>query len=148
MERRDFIRLAVALAAWPAVARAQQNERVRRIAILMNRGTDDAEGRARLATFKHAMEQLGWSEGRNMEIEIRWGEDDIDLERKYAAELVALNPDLILASGTVSMTALRPLSRTLPIVFAVVADPVGAGFVNSLGWPAGMRPGFHSMNMV
>src|SRR6516164_5145863 len=95
MRRRDFIgAIGGTLAAWPLVAQAQQRERMRRIAILMNRGANDAEGQARLATFKQAMEQLGWSEGRNMQIDIRWGEDDIATERKYAAELVALNPDL------------------------------------------------------
>jgi putative ABC transport system substrate-binding protein len=88
------------------------------------------------------MAQLGWTEGHNIQIDIRWGEDDIDLERKYAADLVRLKPDLILASGTVSMTALRPISGTLPIVFAVVADPVGAGFVNSLDRPGGNATGF------
>jgi len=108
----------------------------------MNRGVNDQEGQARLATFKQAMEQLGWSEGRNMQIDIRWGEDDIAIERKYAAELVALNPDLILAGGSVSMTALQPLTRTVPIVFAVVADPVGAGFVKSLAKPGGNATGF------
>lgn len=108
----------------------------------MNRAANDPEGDARLATFKHALEQLGWSEGRNIQIDIRWGEDDIDLERKMAAELVALGPDLIVAAGTVSMTALQPLSRTLPIVFAVVADPVGAGFVKSLASPGGNATGF------
>jgi putative tryptophan/tyrosine transport system substrate-binding protein len=143
LKRRDFIRLiGSAAAAWPLVAHAQPSERMRRVAILMNRGKDDAEGLARLATFKQAMEQLGWSEGRNMEIDIRWGEDDIDLERKYATELLALRPDVILASGTVSMTALRPLSSTMPIVFAVVADPVGAGFVKSLARPGGNATGF------
>jgi len=143
MRRRDFIgAIGGTLAARPLVAQAQQRERMRRIAILMNRGANDAEGQARLATFKQAMEQLGWSEGRNMQIDIRWGEDDIATERKYAAELVALNPDLILAGGTVSMTALQPLTRTLPIVFAVVADPVGAGFVKSLAKPGGNATGF------
>ena len=143
MERREFISLlGGAVAVWPTAALAQQAEPMRRIAILMNRAADDPEGKSRLAVFKQAMEQLGWSDGRNMHIEIRWGEDDIDLERKYAAELVALNPDLILAAGTVSMTALQPLNRTLPTVFAVVADPVGAGFVSSLARPGGNATGF------
>ena len=98
----------------------------------MNRAADDADGQARLAAFKQVLQQLGWSDGRNVHIDIHWGEDKIDLERKYAAELIALAPDIILASGTVSMTALQPVSNTLPIVFAAVTDPVGAGFVDSL----------------
>ncbi len=139
MRRRDFICWIGCLAFSPAFA---QTEPIRRIAILMNRAAADPEGVARLATFKQAMEQLGWSEGRNMQIDIRWGADDIDLERKYAAEIVALNPDVILAGGTVSMTALQPLTTSLPIVFAVVADPVGAGFVRTLAKPGGNATGF------
>jgi putative ABC transport system substrate-binding protein len=142
MRRRDLIYLIGCLAVTPVATFAQQAERIRRIAILMNRAANDPEGQSRLATIKQAMEQLGWSEGRNLQIDIRWGEDEIDLERKYAAELVALSPDLILAAGTVSMAALQPLTRTLPIVFAVVADPVGAGFVKSLARPGGNATGF------
>ena len=108
----------------------------------MNRAANDAEGQARLAVFRQALEQLGWSEGRNMRIDIRWGEDKNDLERKYAAELVALAPDVILASGTISVAALQALSRTLPIVFAAVADPAGAGFVESMAHPGGNATGF------
>src|SRR4051794_335842 len=121
MLRRNFFYVIAGLALVPAQATAEQVERLRRIAILMNRAANDPEAQGRLTTFKQALEQLGWSEGRNIQIDIRWGEDDIDLERKFAAELVALGPDLIVAAGTVSMTALKPLSRTLPIVFAVVA---------------------------
>jgi putative tryptophan/tyrosine transport system substrate-binding protein len=100
------------------------------------------EGQARLAVFRQALQQLGWSDGRNVRIDIRWGEDKIDLERKYAVELIALAPDIILASGTVSMTALQPVSNTLPIVFAGVTDPVGAGFVDSLARPGTNVTGF------
>jgi putative ABC transport system substrate-binding protein len=143
MRRRDFIEAIAGLAAtWPLAARAQQPEQMRRIGILMNRAEDDAEGRTRLAAFRQALEQLGWNEGRNMRIDIRWGEDKVDLERKYAVELVALAPDVILASGTMSVAALQALSRTLPIVFAAVADPVGAGFVDSLARPGGNATGF------
>jgi putative tryptophan/tyrosine transport system substrate-binding protein len=117
-------------------------ERMRRIGVLMNRAASDAEGQARLAAFTRALQQLGWNEGRNVQIDIRWGEDNIDLERKYAAELVALAPDVILASGTMSVSALQGLSRTLPIVFAAVADPVGAGFVESMAHPGGNATGF------
>jgi putative ABC transport system substrate-binding protein len=143
MRRRDFVEAIAGLAAtWPLAARAQQPEQMRRIGILMNRAEDDAEGRTRLAAFRQALEQLGWNEGRNMRIDIRWGEDKVDLERKYAVELVALAPDVILASGTMSVAALQALSRTLPIVFAAVADPVGAGFVDSLARPGGNATGF------
>jgi putative ABC transport system substrate-binding protein len=140
--RRAFIAGLGGAAAWPVVAKAQQSERKRRIGILMNRAENDLEGQARLAAFKQSLEKLGWIEGRNIQIDMRWGEDDIDLERKYAAQLIALGPDIVLASGTVSMTALQPLSHTLPIVFAVVTDPVGAGFVRSLARPGGNATGF------
>ena len=143
VRRRDFIKVvAGSAAAWPLAAQAQQPEPMRRIGVLMNRAANDAEGQARLAAFRQALEQLGWSEGRNMRIDIRWGEDKIDLEHKYAAELVALAPDVILASGTMSVAALQALSRTLPIVFAAVADPAGAGFVESLARPGGNATGF------
>jgi putative ABC transport system substrate-binding protein len=121
VRRRNFIKVIAVSVAWPLAARAQQPERMRRIGVLMNRAASDAEGQARLAAFRQALEQLGWSEGRNVRIDIRWGEDNLDLERKYAAELVALAPDVILASGTMSVAALQGLSRTLPIVFAAVA---------------------------
>ena len=101
MQRREFIKVIVgSAAAWPLAAQAQQPEQMRRIGVLMNRAENDAEGQARIAVFRQALEQLGWNEGRNMRIDIRWGEDKIDLEHKYAAELVALAPDVILASGT------------------------------------------------
>jgi putative ABC transport system substrate-binding protein len=130
VRRRDFIKVIAVSVAWPLAARAQQPERMRRIGVLMNRAASDAEGQARLAAFRQALEQLGWSE------------DNLDLERKYAAELVALAPDVILASGTMSVAALQGLSRTLPIVFAAVADPVGAGFVESMAQPGGNATGF------
>jgi putative ABC transport system substrate-binding protein len=142
VRRRDFIKVIAVSVAWPLAASAQQREQVRRIGVLMNRAENDKEGQARLAVFRQALQQLGWSEGRNMQIDIRWGEDQADLERKYAAELVALAPEVILASGTMSVAALQALSRTLPIVFAVVADPAGAGFVESLAHPGGNATGF------
>ena len=108
----------------------------------LNRAANNEEGQARLAAFTQALQQLGWNEGRNVQIDIRWAEDKPDLERKYAAELVALAPDVILASGTLSVTALQALSHTLPIVFAAVADPVGAGFVESMAHPGGNTTGF------
>jgi putative ABC transport system substrate-binding protein len=108
----------------------------------MNRAAQDPEGQDRVGTFRQALEQLGWSEGRNVQIDIRWGEDIVELERKYAAELVSLAPDVILAGGTLSVAAVQHVTRTVPIVFAGVGDPVGAGFVESLARPGGNTTGF------
>lgn len=143
MRRRAFIeRIAALGVALPLAARAQQGESVRRIGVLMNRVASDPQGQGRVAAFKQRMQQLGWSEGRNVQIDVRWGEDDFDLEQKNAAQLIALAPDIIFASGTLSVAALRRLSRTVPIVFAYVADPLGAGFVDSLNRPGGNTTGF------
>jgi putative ABC transport system substrate-binding protein len=142
VKRREFITLLGGAAAWPLAARAQQGERMRRVGVLMNRAADNPEGQARLAAFLQALQQLGWNDGRNVRIDTRWGEDDADRERKYAAELVALVPDIILAGGTLSMAAVQQASRSVPIVFAGVSDPVGAGFVDSLARPGGNVTGF------
>jgi putative ABC transport system substrate-binding protein len=128
-------------ASWPLAARAQQAQPMPRIGVLMNRAADP-EGQARVTAFKEGMQQRGWSEGRNVEIDTRFGADDIDLEQKGAAELIALTPDIIFASGTLSVAALRRLDRTVPIVFANVTDPLGAGFVDSLNRPGGNTTGF------
>jgi|SRR5262245_12627900 len=142
MRRREFIGLLSCTALWPLDLQAQQTERMRRIGVLLNRAADDPEGQARLAAFQQGLQQLGWSDGGNMRIDTRWGADDVDLYRKYAAELVALAPDVILAVGTLSVTALQRVSRSLPIVFASIVDPVGAGVVNSLAQPGGNATGF------
>jgi putative ABC transport system substrate-binding protein len=143
MRRRQFIALiGSTAAAWPLVARAQQPDRMRRLGVLMNRAADDPRGQVELAAFRQALQQLGWSDGRNIRIDIRWGENDPDRDRGYAAELVALAPDLILAGGTLSVAALRHATRTLPIVFVHVSDPVGAGIVDSLARPGGNITGF------
>jgi ABC-type uncharacterized transport system substrate-binding protein len=124
MRRRDFITfLGGATAGWPLAAKAQQSERVRRIGVLMNRAADNPEGQDRLAAFHQGLQELGWGIGRNVRIDTRWSEDNADRSAKYAAELVALAPDIILASGTLAVTALQHISRTSPIVFASVADP-------------------------
>jgi len=143
MRRREFMTLiGGAAVAFPLAARAQQPEPMRRIGMLMNRAADDAEGQAFVAAFQQAMQQLGWSDGRNVRLDVRWGANDVERDRKYAAELVALAPDVILASGTVSAEALQNVTRTLPIVFVLMADPVGAGIVESLAKPGGNATGF------
>ena len=140
--RRELIAGLGSAMAWPLAARAQQSGRMRRIGVLMSRAADDPQGQARLAAFQQALQQLGWSDGRNVRIDLRWGKNDADRARGYAQELVALAPDIFLADGTVSVTALQHVTRTLPIVFAAVADPVGAGFVDSLSRPGGNITGF------
>jgi putative tryptophan/tyrosine transport system substrate-binding protein len=142
VKRREFITLLGGAAAWPIAALAQQSERVRRIGVLMGQAANDPEGQARIAAFLQGLQELGWSVGRNVRIDIRWSAGNADDTRKYAAELVALAPDIILASTTPSAGALLQATRTVPIVFTVVADPVGAGFVDSLARPGGNATGF------
>jgi putative ABC transport system substrate-binding protein len=142
MRRREFITLFSGAAAWPLAARAQQSERMRRIGVLMNLAADDPQAQVRLAAFQQAFEQLGWSDGRNVRIDIRWHGNDADRARAYAQELVALAPDIVLADGSFSVGALQHVTRALPIVFASVGDPVGAGFVDSLSRPGGNATGF------
>jgi putative tryptophan/tyrosine transport system substrate-binding protein len=144
--RREFITLlGGAAAAWPLAARAQQGERMRRIGVLMNLAADDPEGQARLTAFAQGLQQLGWTNGRNVRIDYRWAAGDADAFHRYAEELLALAPDVILASATPSVQALQKVTRTVPIVFALVADPVGAGFVESLARPGGNTTGFTPM---
>jgi putative ABC transport system substrate-binding protein len=133
LKRREFITLiGGAAAAWPLAARAQQPERMRRIGLLMNFAADDPSGQTRLLAFAQALAQSGWTDGRNVQIDIRWAAGNPDRIRRYAAELVALAPDVILASGGTTLGPLRQVSRTVPTVFTGVGDPVGAGFVDSL----------------
>jgi putative tryptophan/tyrosine transport system substrate-binding protein len=120
MRRREFISFLCAAAPWPYAGWAQQGESLRRIGVLMNRAADDPLGRVSLAAFRQFLQQLGWGEGRNMRIDTRWGENNADLVRKYAAELVSLAPDVILAVGTLNAVALQHLTRTPPIVFVNV----------------------------
>jgi len=142
MNRRAFITSVAAILAAPFAVEAQQSERLRRIGVLMNRAADDPQGQARIAAFAQVLQQSGWSNGRNVRIDIRWGENDVDRESRYAVELVALAPDVILAAGTQSVAALQKATRTLPIVFVAVSDPVGAGFVDNLARPGGNTTGF------
>jgi putative tryptophan/tyrosine transport system substrate-binding protein len=141
--RRDFITLlGGAAAAWPLAARAQQTERVRRVGVLMSVAADGPDGQPRLAAFLNGLQALGWTDGRNVRIDLRWGAGDAERSRNYVTELVALGPDVILASGDHPVMALQQATRTVPIVFAMVADPVGAGFVESLAHPGGNTTGF------
>jgi putative ABC transport system substrate-binding protein len=141
--RRDFITLlGGAVAAWPLAARAQQPERMRRVGVLMNLTADDPEASARVTAFAQGLQQLGWTAGHNVRIDYRWGAVDADRSRSYAAELVALAPDVILASGIPVVTALLQATRTVPIVFAQIVDPVGSGLVASLARPGGNATGF------
>jgi putative ABC transport system substrate-binding protein len=140
--RRKFIALLGSATAWPLAARAQQAERIRHIGVLMNLAEDSRQGQARVAAFLQALQQLGWTDGRNLRIDYRWPAADADKARKYAAELVALAPDVILAVSPTSLVPLLQATRTVPIVFVAVSDPVGAGFVDSLARPGGNATGF------
>ena len=141
MRRREFIALVGGAAAgWPLVARAQQAERTRRIGVLMSLAAGDPQ--AWLAAFQQALQQLGWSDGRNVRIDTRWVAGDAERVRRYAAESIALAPDIILAAGAVTVAPLLQAIRTVPIVFAIVPDPVGAGFVETLARPGGNATGF------
>jgi putative tryptophan/tyrosine transport system substrate-binding protein len=143
MRRREFVTLlGSAATAWPLAARAQQPTGTRRIGVLMNFRSDDPEGKARFAAFMQVLQKLGWNEGENVRTDVRWAEDDMERTRKYSEELVGLNPDVILASASQSVTALQRITRSVPIVFANVLDPVGAGYVNSLARPGGNITGF------
>ncbi|HEX2344298.1 MAG TPA: ABC transporter substrate-binding protein [Vicinamibacterales bacterium] len=144
LQRRDFITLLGGAAAWPLAARAQQPERMRRVGALMNTAADSADGQARFAAFVHGLQQLGWTDGRNARLDVRWAAGDPERIRRYAAELVALAPDVILATGGTNLGPLRQVSRTVPTVFTGVSDPVGAGFVDSLARPGGNATGFIS----
>ena len=134
--------LGGAAAAWPLAARAQQGERMRRVGVLIPGASDDPISQARLAAFLEGLQQLGWVDGRNVRIETRLGASDADLLRKHAGELIALGPDVVMAYSSNAMPPLLQLTRAVPIVFAVVADPVGAGYVESLARPGGNITGF------
>ena len=143
MRRRDFITLlGSAAVAWPLAARAQQGEQMRRIGVLMPFSADDAEGQVRVTAFVQGLQELGWTDGRNVRIDARWNATNADQIRKYAAEFVGPPPDVILAASSPIVAALQPLIRTMPIVFVQVTDPVAAGFVDSLSRPGGNITGF------
>jgi ABC-type uncharacterized transport system substrate-binding protein len=143
VRRRDFIKvIAGSASVWPLLARAQQSERVRRVGVLMSLAADDKEGQACLAAFLQGLKELGWIDGRNVRVDTRWGAGDGERVRKYIAELIALTPDVILASGGSLVAPLLQATRTVPIVFRQTPDPVGAGFVENLAGPGGNATGF------
>jgi putative ABC transport system substrate-binding protein len=143
MKRRQFITLLVGTAAtWPLAAHAQQTDRMRRIGVIFGGAEGDPDAVARFTAFLQVLQQLGWTEGRNIRIEYRWGAGNVDNLRKYAAELVALAPDLILANGDATAGQILQATRTVPVVFVIVPDPLGAGLVNSLSRPSGNATGF------
>jgi putative ABC transport system substrate-binding protein len=145
MRRRDFITLlGSTAAAWPLAARAQQPERMRRIGVLMSPSSDDPQGPSLITAFAQGLQALGWTAGSNVRIDYRWGANNTDLFRKYAAELVALSPDVILGTAGSIVGALQQASHTVPIVFVTVIDPVGGGWVASLARPGGNATGFSS----
>ena len=143
MKRREFITLiGGAVVAWPLAARAQQNERVRRIGVLTGTRAEDLDNKARLAAFEQALQQLGWTPGRNLRIDYRFAGGDAATSRKQAEELVALEPDVIVSTGSFSTGHLLRVTHTVPVVFAIVPDPVGSGFVDSLSQPGRNATGF------
>ena len=142
MRRREFITLVGSAAVVPLVAGAQPSESIRRVGVLMSTAADDREGQARIAAFRQGLQKLGWIEGQNVRLDIRWGGGDADLDRRFAAELVALTPDVILATASSTVAALQGATRTVPVVFAHAVDPVAAGFVDSLARPGGNATGF------
>jgi ABC-type uncharacterized transport system substrate-binding protein len=146
MQRREFVILLGAAAAWPPAATAQQQEGMRRIGVLTGIAGEDVQTKARIAAFLQELQKLGWTEGRNFRMDIRAGAGNLATTRKYAAELVALAPDVIVASGTVPVTLLLEATHTVPIVFTIVIDPMGAGFVNKLSRPGGNVTGFMSFD--
>jgi ABC-type uncharacterized transport system substrate-binding protein len=144
MRRRDFIKIvwASAAAGWPLSARAQQADRMRRIGVLMSFAENNRVGQARVAAFREGLQKLGWAEGRNLQIEFRWAASDAALMQRFAKELVALQPDLILSHNTPTTATLVRQTRSIPIVFAAVSDPIGSGFVSSFRRPGGNVTGF------
>jgi putative ABC transport system substrate-binding protein len=142
MRRREFMKLLGGAAAWPLAARAQQGERMRRIGVLMNLAADDPEAPARVAALAQGLGELGWTVGRNVMIDYRFGGGDAERIRYFAAELVALAPQVILVTSSQAVAILLQATRTVPIVFVSLPDPVGAGFVNSLARPGGNVIGF------
>jgi len=148
LKRRDFITLVGGAAAWPVAAPAQQPDGMRRVGVLMNLTADDPEASARVTAFAQELQQLGWTAGRNVRIDYRWGAVNLDRSRGPAAELVALVPDVVLAVASPAVLALQQATRTVPMVFVNVIDPVSAGFVESMARPGGNATGFIAFEYV
>jgi putative tryptophan/tyrosine transport system substrate-binding protein len=148
MRRRDFVALLGGAVAWPLAARAQQGERMRRIGVLVPFPESDREAQARVAAFREGLQKLGWTEGRNIWIDTRWAALDAEAMQRFAKELVGLQPDLILSQSTPNTAALLQQTRTIPIVFVQVTDPVGSGFVASIARPGGNVTGFVTMEQT
>src|SRR5262245_45315177 len=142
IRRRKFLATLGGAAAWPLAARAQQPGGMRRIGVLMGSAENDSEAQAWVAAFREALQKLGWTEGRNIRIDTRWASADVEAMQRFARELVALQPDLILSQSTLAVAALLQQTRTIPIVFALIANPVGSGFVTSFPRPGGKVTGF------
>src|SRR5262245_23942899 len=140
--RRKFLTLLGGAAAWPLAARAQQPQQMRRVGVLLPAVANDPEYQARVGAFMQALALLGWTDGRNVRIETRWAAGDADRFRRYAGELVALAPDVVVAATSISVAALQQITRTIPIVFVQVIDPVGTGLVTGLARPGGNTTGF------
>ena len=147
MRRREFIAGLGSAAAWPLAASAQQSDRVARVGVIMGLDETDPEGRAHLSGFMRGLADLGWTEGSNLRTDVRWGGDNVDRIRMLARELVATRPDVILGQGTPVTAALQRETQTIPIVFVVVADPIGTGFVASIPRPRGNITGFVNTEM-
>ena len=149
MRRREFIKvIGGAAATWPIAVRAQQVERMRRIGVFAGLAESDPVVQLLVAAFRGALAKLGWTEGSNVLIEYRWGGGDADMGRRHAAELAALAPDVIFVSGGVALERLLQATRTVPIVFTIVPDPLGSGFVESLSRPGGNATGFMMFEYV
>jgi putative ABC transport system substrate-binding protein len=149
MKRRQFITLIGGTAiAWPLAANAQQGERMRHVGVLISLTADDPQSKARVTAFLRACRAFGWADGRNLSIDYRWGGGDVSRMRSYAAELIALAPDVVVAGGSEATAAFQQATRNVPIVFVNVGDPVGAGFVDSLSRPSGNATGFSFSNTV
>src|SRR6516162_5196245 len=144
IKRRTFIAGLGSAAAWPVLARAQQGAPIRRIGVLMNGTAVEATSQAELAAFVQGLRQLGWIDGQNLRIEVRWGGPDLTVQRIYAAQLIGLKPDVILVAATPGLRVIREATSTVPVVFVRVSDPVAQGFVADLRRPGGNITGFSS----
>jgi putative ABC transport system substrate-binding protein len=145
--RRNFLATLGGAAAWPLAGRAQQRERMRRVGVLMHLAADDPEGQSRVAAFLQGLQEAGWAVGRNVNIDVRWAAGEADRFRRYAMEIVALTPDVILTSAPPSIRAMQQATRTVPIVFVLIPDAVGTGIVDSLSRPGGNTTGFTSTEL-